>query len=153
MPKKHEIPRIAEVEAAEPYVLRVTFENGIRADIDLRAHIEKHARIFAPLRDNPALWAGVQLDAWGWDVQWDDADMAIPVDLLWRLRLYRTGEAMAPEAFAQWMERHGLTLDRAAAVLGVSRRQVAYYKSGQQLIPKTVRLACLGATQELDKAS
>jgi transcriptional regulator with XRE-family HTH domain len=43
-----------------------------------------------------------------------------------------------------WMEGHGLTLDRAAEALGLSRRTVAYYLSGEQPVPKTVMLATEG---------
>jgi predicted transcriptional regulator len=42
------------------------------------------------------------------------------------------------------MEGHGLTLDRAAEALGLSRRIVAYYLSGEQPVPKTVMLATEG---------
>jgi transcriptional regulator with XRE-family HTH domain len=42
------------------------------------------------------------------------------------------------------MERHALTLDRAAEALGLSRRTVAYYLSGEQPVPKTVMLATEG---------
>jgi transcriptional regulator with XRE-family HTH domain len=42
------------------------------------------------------------------------------------------------------MTRHGLTLDRAAEALGLSRRTVAYYRSGEQRVPKTVTPATEG---------
>lgn len=43
-----------------------------------------------------------------------------------------------------WMARHGLTLDAAAQALGVSRRMLAYYRSGKHPLPRTVALARLG---------
>src|ERR1044072_3381768 len=42
------------------------------------------------------------------------------------------------------MEGHALPLDRAADALGLSRRTVAYYLSGEQPVPKTVMLATEG---------
>ncbi|MEP7349664.1 MAG: hypothetical protein ABI668_06885 [Sphingorhabdus sp.] len=37
-----------------------------------------------------------------------------------------------------------MTLDRAVDALGLSRRTIAYYLSGEQPIPKTVMLATEG---------
>ena len=51
---------------------------------------------------------------------------------------------MPAAAFRAWMERHAFTLDRADEALGLSRRTVAYYLSGEQLVPKTVMLATEG---------
>lgn len=42
------------------------------------------------------------------------------------------------------MARYQLTLDSAAAALGLSRRMLAYYRSGAKPVPRTVALACLG---------
>jgi hypothetical protein len=42
------------------------------------------------------------------------------------------------------MEAHELTLDSAASALGLSRRMIAYYASGEKEIPKTVLLATEG---------
>jgi hypothetical protein len=42
------------------------------------------------------------------------------------------------------MEAQALTLDTAAAALGLSRRMIAYYASGEKPIPKTVLLATEG---------
>jgi transcriptional regulator with XRE-family HTH domain len=53
---------------------------------------------------------------------------------------------MRAAAFRAWMEGHALTLDRAAEALGLSRRNVAYYLSGEQPVPKTVMLATEGMT-------
>lgn len=56
----------------------------------------------------------------------------------------QAGEIMAASAFRTWMENHSFTLDRAAEALGVSRRTIAYYLSGEQPVPKTVMLATEG---------
>ncbi|WP_225209908.1 hypothetical protein [Xanthomonas bonasiae] len=42
------------------------------------------------------------------------------------------------------MHRHDLTLDSAAAALGVSRRMLAYYRSGEKPVPRSIGLAMLG---------
>lgn len=46
--------------------------------------------------------------------------------------------------FRAWMDEHGLTQERAADALGLSRRMIAYYRSGEKVIPKTVMLATEG---------
>ena len=51
---------------------------------------------------------------------------------------------MPAAAFRRWMDGHSLTLDAAAAALGLSRRTIAYYLSGEQPVPKTVMLATVG---------
>jgi transcriptional regulator with XRE-family HTH domain len=41
--------------------------------------------------------------------------------------------------FIRWRWRHGLSLSDAAEALGLSRRQVAYYASGERPVPRTDR--------------
>ncbi|MBU2783737.1 hypothetical protein HAP99_11250, partial [Acidithiobacillus caldus] len=48
------------------------------------------------------------------------------------------------EDFTAWMERNRLSLSQAAQAIGMTRRMIAYYKSGARPIPKTVWLACIG---------
>jgi hypothetical protein len=56
----------------------------------------------------------------------------------------QSGEAMPSADFRKWMQANGLTLDGAAKALGLSRRTIAYYLSGEQPVPKTVMLATIG---------
>ena len=49
---------------------------------------------------------------------------------------------MTRTQFRRWMERMDYTLDDAERELGLSRRQIAYYRSGEQAVPKVVELAC-----------
>jgi hypothetical protein len=53
------------------------------------------------------------------------------------------GEA-SHEMFFAWMHRNNLTLDTAAQALGMSRRMIAYYRTGRKPIPQYVWLACIG---------
>ena len=48
------------------------------------------------------------------------------------------------ELLWNWMAHHDLTLDAAADALGLSRRMLAYYRSGEKPVPRTVARACLG---------
>jgi transcriptional regulator with XRE-family HTH domain len=54
---------------------------------------------------------------------------------------------MTAQQLRAWMRRYGYTLDALAAALDLSRRQLAYYRSGQQVIPRVVSLALQALTR------
>ena len=58
--------------------------------------------------------------------------------------IYGKTARMRASAFRAWMDEHGLTQEAAASALGLSRRMIAYYLSGEKPIPKTVLLATEG---------
>ena len=60
---------------------------------------------------------------------------------LFEIALEQNGRADAVE-FIRWRWKRGLSLTDAAEALGLSRRQVAYYVSGEHAVPRTVLLAC-----------
>jgi len=51
---------------------------------------------------------------------------------------------MSPADFTAWLNRLDMSLSAAARELGLTRRAVAYYKSGGRTIPRVVMLACRG---------
>lgn len=146
---KDTIKRIVAVQAAEaPHTVAVTWEDGQSIRVDLGALLDR-TPIFAPLRD-ASLFRQVQVGEDGWEIIWPGSeDLAVDAHHLARLAMEQSGEAMPPETFRAWRAAHGLSLTRAAQVLGLSRRTVAYYESGERIIPKLVRLACKGAETEL----
>jgi hypothetical protein len=105
--------------------------------VDVSGVIEKF-RAYAPLRRSPELFRQVKLGEYGTDVVWPDAiDMS--ADLLWHLSQEQSGATMSAEDFRGWRERQGYTLDAAAKALGISRRMLAYYESGDHPIPASLR--------------
>ncbi|MYL84979.1 DUF2442 domain-containing protein [Desulfovibrio aerotolerans] len=146
---KDTIKRIVAVQAVEaPHTLAITWEDGQPIRVGLDALIDR-TPIFAPLRD-ASLFRQVQVGEDGWEIVWPGGeDLAVDAHHLARLAMEQSGEAMPPETFRAWRAAHGLSLTRAAHVLGLSRRTVAYYESGARIIPKLVRLACKGAETEL----
>lgn len=122
--------------------LIVAWDDGRRADIDLAPIVERYPAL-APLAGTGAL-AGARVSGDGWSVEWPECGIDFGAPQLRRWADEHAGEAMSPEAFRGWMERHKLTLDRAAEALGLSRRTIAYYLSGEQPVPKTVLLATEG---------
>ena len=56
------------------------------------------------------------------------------------------------QEIANWMDRNSLTQTAAAEALGISRRMLVYYLSGEKPVPHTVALACLGWEVEQQKS-
>ena len=134
------IGRIKSIAPHGQSVLVVTWDDGHRAEIDLAPIIAAHPKL-EPLAD-PDGFAVASDD--GWSVEWPKAGIDLGAAQLRRWADEQAGEAMPRAAFRAWMERHGFTLDRAAEALGLSRRTIAYYLSGEQPVPKTVMLATEG---------
>lgn len=139
------------VEAVRPagdLRLEVKFIGGWATEVDLRDWVDE-VDLLQPLRDSE-LFATARVAyhgsgvAWGpvVDTETQEGSIDIGGDQLWRLAGEQVGELMPTAAFRAWRARHGLSLSGAAAALGVGRRLVARYDSGERPVPKTVLLAC-----------
>jgi len=123
-----------------PAQLQIEWSTGETLQTDIGEQIERF-KPRPPLRD-PERFAQAAPGLWGHSVAWGDAiDMG--ADQLYELGRQQAG-LPTPAEFSAWMKRHGLTLTSAAAVLGLSRRMVAYYSAGAKPIPLVVGLACIG---------
>ena len=122
--------------------LAVAWDDGRRAEIDLSAIVAARAAL-APLAD-PQLFHRIRVADDGWSVEWPDCGIDFGSAQLRRWADEQAGEAMRAADFRAWMDRHGLTRDGAAEALGLSRRTIGYYLSGEQPVPKTVMLATEG---------
>ena len=80
----------------------------------------------------------------GWSLEWPACGIDLGSAQLRRWAGEQAGELMPEAAFRAWMDRHSLTRDAAAEALGLSRRTIGYYLSGEQPVPKTVMLATEG---------
>lgn len=136
------IGRIESVLTRGAAGLEITWDDGHRAQIDLGPVIAAYPAL-APLAD-PEVFHRVHLAGDGWSLEWPKCDIDFGAAQLRRWADEQAGEAMPAAGFRSWMESHGFTLDRAAEALGLSRRTVAYYLSGEQPVPKTVWLATEG---------
>lgn len=135
------LPRLASVSVATDLAVNVSWLEGTRAGrsetIDLSPLVGEF-RFFAPLRDDPALFATVRLDEDGRAIEWDGGvDMASTS--LERL----AEEQMTAEDFAAFLRRNKLTRQSAASALGRSLRMIQNYIEGKP-IPRIVALACFG---------
>lgn len=139
------LKRITTARAEGPCSLRVAWEDGVERTVDLAALVRAY-KAYAPLLDERH-FRQAKPGEHGWTVDFGD-DLEIPSDQLARLAQEQAGEAMPALDFQAWRARHRLSLSGAAQLLGLSRRMVAYYDSGERIIPKTVMLACRGAFPE-----
>lgn len=130
---------ITKVTAKAPDVLAVVWSDGVKVELSLAKVLRTKA--YKSLKDEK-LFAKATLGDWGHSVVWP-GDIELGADSLWRMTLESTGRTDTLE-FIDWRTRHGLSLTDAANALGVSRRMVAYYASGEREVPRTVLLACKG---------
>jgi Protein of unknown function (DUF2442) len=135
------IGKITAVSITGSATLNVTWDDGRNGPIDLSLIIA-HRPALAPLA-NADEFAQAVISPNGWSLEWPcGIDFGGPQLRRWADE--QGGETMAAHVFRRWVEGNALTLDRAAQALGLSRRTIAYYLSGEQPIPKTVMLATIG---------
>ncbi len=140
------IGKLAGVSVSGETTLALVWDDGHTARIDL-APITAARKALTPLTDSTE-FARVALSADGWSIEWPSGiDFGAPQLRRWADE--QAGQAMPAAAFRSWMDGHKFNLDRAAEALGISRRTVAYYLSGEQPIPKTVMLATEGYDRRL----
>src|SRR5690606_41939035 len=79
----------------------------------------------------------------GLSVDWPDDDLDLGSDNLRNLAIEQAG-GIGHERIWNWLHENQLSLDEAAAALGISRRMLIYYRDGEKPIPRAIWLACLG---------
>jgi hypothetical protein len=136
--------RIVRVSPAGAHALLVQWMNGKTLSVDLHEPVFR-LKGLRPLR-NTAVFASAAVGEGGHSVVWP-GDRDVGADRLWEMTLEQNGRADTAE-FIRWRWKHGLSLTDAAAALGISRRQVAYYASGEHEVPRYILLACKGWERE-----
>ena len=132
--------RIAGVKLVRDYLLAVSFMSRKTFKVDLRDFVHR-LKGLRPLRD-PAVFARAEVGEGGFSIVWP-GDLDVGADRLYEIALEQNGRADTV-AFIRWRWRNKLSLSKAAETLGLSRRMVAYYESGEQEVPRTVLLALKG---------
>jgi hypothetical protein len=140
--------RIAGVKYAGEYRLRLRWVSGKTMVVDLREPVHR-LKGLRPLRDQSAFARAIKGEG-GHSVVWP-GEIDMGAARLWEMSLEQNGHLDVLE-FIRWRWRHGLSLSDAAEALGLSRRQVAYYASGERAVPRTVLLACKGWEAERQSA-
>jgi hypothetical protein len=122
------------------YRVEVAWAGGGKAVVDLAPHILRYS-MYRPLRDNPAAFKAMEVADGGVAVVWAALGLDVSADALFALQ---RSQAMAPGEFRGWLKRLGLSFDAAAATFDVSRRQIAYYASGEKPVPRHMVFALRG---------
>lgn len=135
---------VTAVKAGEGCTVIVRFDNGKMFSIDLSELIGR-VRGLRPLAGR-RLFVRVAVGEDGHSIAWP-GELDVGADRLFELALEQSGRAANAE-FIRWRWRNALSLTSAAAALGLSRRQVAYYASGAHEVPLYILLACKGWEQE-----
>lgn len=135
------IGKLLHLTTSGPQTLMAGWDDGFTATVDLSDIITARKNL-VPIQ-NPTEFARAALSPDGWSVEWP-CGIDFGAQQLRRWADEQRGETMPSTAFRAWIDRHDLTLDRAADALGLSRRIIAYYLSGEQPVPKTVMLATEG---------
>jgi hypothetical protein len=143
------LPRMIGVKVSGDKKVSLRFESGKIFTVDLR-DIVQGSKGLKKLRDEK-VFARVALGEGGHSIEWP-GELDIGADTLWERALRQNGHADSAE-FIRWRWKHGLSLTAAAEALGMSRRQIAYYSSGEHEVPRTVLLACKGWEVEQQAAA
>lgn len=144
------MPRIASVSVKRNFLVFVEWSAGPRKGtselVDLSPLIQKF-KLYAPLRDNRALFESVCLADDGETLEWADGEIDMAATSVENL----ASEQMTGQEFNDFLKRHCLTRQVAAAEFGRSLRAIQSYVKCEEPIPRVIVLACHG--YEADKQS
>jgi len=132
---------IVAVRAIPPATIEFDLSDGKTLTIDATGIIGSSG--YQPLIA-PDQFAAVVVSDWGHGIEWQAIDQGLSIEALIRLAREQAGTAFPTADFNIWMKRNGLTLTTAAQALGLSRRTIIYYNTGQKPIPIYIGLACEG---------
>lgn len=134
--------QLKDIAVFAPSSLLLTFADGEQLPVKLDEIIARHPTLHR--LSNPAVFATAAIGEWKDTVIWaNDDNLELAADNLRARAVEQAGEC-SHEHLWNWMAKHGMTLDRAAQELGLSRRMLAYYRSGEKPVPRTVALAMKG---------
>ncbi len=133
---------LSSVKTTSTAGLLLRFADGEQFEVSLIDIIKQQASL-ERLKDRK-VFDSAKVGDHGASVFWaNDEDLELAADNL-RARAVEQAGGISHEFIWNWMARNDLTLDAAAVALGLSRRMLAYYRSGSKPVPRTVALACLG---------
>ena len=133
--------RLTKTKALKNSCLKITFADGADFNVDLSDWV-KQSSFLKPLQDQN-LFASAKLSKLGRAVEFGKGEIDLGADNLRNLAIEQSG-GIGHERIWNWMHENNLTLDKAAEVLGISRRMLAYYRNGEKPIPRHIWLACVG---------
>jgi predicted DNA-binding transcriptional regulator AlpA len=133
---------LSSVKTTSTAGLLLRYVDGEQFEVSLVDTILQHPSL-ERLKE-PEVFHSAKVGDHGASVIWaNDDELELAADNL-RARAVEQAGGVSHEFIWNWMARNDLTVDAAALALGVSRRMLAYYRSGSKPVPRTVALACLG---------
>ena len=139
MSKDHFV--LTEVEVLPEYCLRLTYADGRTYEVDLSERI-RTTHFLDSLQDLK-LFNQAKVGLAGRSVDWMEDVIDLGADNLRHLAVEQAG-GIGHERIWTWLHESGLSLEQAAAALGISRRMLIYYRDGEKPSPRAIWLACLG---------
>ena len=141
---KTAMPRLDSIKPVGKLCIEVRWKAGPRkgrTEIINLAPMINAFKFYKPLRTDVAAFKAVELIDGGEAIAWKDGAIDMAATSIERL----AEEAMTGSEFKAFLQHHKLTYDAAAALLGRSRRQIAYYVAEpSKVIPRYLALACFG---------
>ena len=148
----HRVERV-EVDAVRRR-LTIHWKHGAITTKDLRRDIASRS-ILAPLR-SAKIFARVRVLDGGYAIGWPRTEIEFAADGLWYdshpSELPWPDAVMTAAEFKAWMRNENLSLASTAELLGLSRRTIAYYASGERKIPRVVFIACMAVASVRERA-
>ena len=132
--------RLTQAKALENSCLKLSYADGASFNVDLSDWIKSTS--LKPLK-NTSVFSTAKLGVGGRALEFSKGAIDLAADNLRNLAIEQSG-GIGHERIWNWMHENKLTLDRAAEVLGISRRMLAYYRNGEKTIPRHIWLACVG---------
>jgi hypothetical protein len=129
----HVRDRVASVVPLEGRKVQLVWRSGFDEVIDLRPLLVRFAR--RPVASHEVLFRTVKSSADGRSIVWDDGS-EIGLSWLQDLALAR----MTAAEFREGLDKLDLTIEAAAAHLGVSKRSIAGYRRDRE-VPRAIALA------------
>lgn len=133
--------KLVAVEVPTSGSLLLTYADGMRYTVDIAPILTKAPTLRA--LSKPAVFRRAKIGEFGRCVTWGDDTLKLAGDNL-RAEAIEQAGGISHEFILEWMYRNSLTIEAAAAALGISTRMLAYYRSGEKPVPRTVALACRG---------
>jgi len=129
--------RIAAIEAQPGYRLKVTWQDGGEAVVDMTGVVHRQA-YFAPLKDETAFHQVAVID-YGTGIEWangiDYSADSIEV-------MSDEQATMTADAFRAWKREMELSVNEMADIFGFSASTVKAYLAGERPVPVAVQIAC-----------
>jgi len=137
---KAQVNRLQAVKPLDGMTLEISYTGGQVVRVDFSELAERLA-VFADLR-KPDFFRAAAIADWGHTLEWPNGE-GLDADRVMEMALEQAGRTDTL-AFRRWQERNRLSLNDAAAAIGLTRRTVSQYRTGARPVPRTVTLACKG---------